>query len=434
MQNVRYAPAAGVSPRPAGTSSNGDNTVTRNLSLFEGFGVELEYMIVEGASLSVSPIADRLLEQFGGPRASDVERGAISWSNELVAHVVELKTTSPAPTLSGLDEQFADNVRVINEALASHQAKLMPTAMHPWMVPDGETRLWPGDYSETYAMFDRIFNCKGHGWANLQSVHLNLPFAGDDEFARLHAAIRLVLPILPALSASSPIVEERRTGLLDTRLDVYRTNCRAIPSVTGRVIPEPVFSRADYEEQILKRMYADIAPQDPNGVVQHEWLNARGAIARFDRNAIEIRVLDVQECPRADLAILRLVVAVLRALVAERWCNLAEQQSWQVDPLVNLFLAAIRDAERTPVEDRAYLRLFGVNEPCTAGELWRRIASDLGDPELLADYALARILRDGPLARRLLTSLGEADRYSRDRLATTYAQLCECLANNELFP
>ena len=50
-------------------------------------------------------------------------------------------------------------------------------------------------------------------------------------------------------------------------------------------------------------MYDDIAPLDPDAVLQHEWLNARGAIARFDRNTIELRVLDVQECPRADLAI-----------------------------------------------------------------------------------------------------------------------------------
>ena len=49
-----------------------------------------------------------------------------------------------------------------------------------------------------YEAYDRIFDCRGHGWANLQAVHLNLPFSGDEEFGRLHAAIRLVLPIMPA--------------------------------------------------------------------------------------------------------------------------------------------------------------------------------------------------------------------------------------------
>ena len=66
-------------------------------------------------------------------------------------------------------------------------------------------------------------------------------------------------------------------------------------------------------------MFADIAPYDPAGVLQHEFLNSRGAIARFDRSAIEIRVLDVQECPQADTAIAALMAAVLEKPCRERW-------------------------------------------------------------------------------------------------------------------
>ena len=75
-----------------------------------------------------------------------------------------------------------------------------------------------------YQTYDRIFGCKAHGWANLQSMHLNLPFADDAEFARLHAAIRLVLPIIPALAASSPIADGRPTGFMDIRMEAYRTH------------------------------------------------------------------------------------------------------------------------------------------------------------------------------------------------------------------
>ena len=82
----------------------------------------------------------------------------------------------------------------------------MPTAMHPWMDPATETVLWD-DATDVYRTYDRIYGCRGHGWANLQSMHVNLPFADDSQFARLHAAIRLVLPLLPALAASSPIAE-----------------------------------------------------------------------------------------------------------------------------------------------------------------------------------------------------------------------------------
>src|SRR5690606_25183589 len=114
----------------------------------------------------------------------------------------------------------------------------LPTAMHPLMLPDLETKLWPHDAATIYATFDRIFGCKGHGWSNLQSVHINLPFRDQDEFGRLHAAIRLVLPLLPGLAASSPVQEGRLSGFLDTRLEHYRQNQKRLPSITGQVIPE----------------------------------------------------------------------------------------------------------------------------------------------------------------------------------------------------
>src|SRR5690606_34786160 len=129
----------------------------------------------------------------------------------------------------------------------------------------------------------------------------------DAEFARLHAAIRPVLPLLPALAASSPVVDGHATGTLDNRLAVYAENCRRVPSVSGAVVPEPVYSRADYETGLLGRIYRDLAPLDPAGTLRHEWVNARGAIARFDRSAIEIRLLDTQECPAADIAVAALV-------------------------------------------------------------------------------------------------------------------------------
>ena len=98
------------------------------------------------------------------------------------------------------------------------------------------------------------------------------------------------------------------------RLEVYRNSQQCIPSITGYVIPETVGSYQSYQEQVLQPMYQDIAPRDPRGVLRHEWLNSRGAIARFDRHAIEIRVADAQECPLADVAIAAAVSAAVESL------------------------------------------------------------------------------------------------------------------------
>jgi len=406
------------------------------LGLFEGYGVEMEYMIVDRETLGVLPISDRILEAKGGELASEGEAGPLCWSNELVLHVIELKTNGPVAALDGVAETFSEHLRQINALLRPLGGQLMPTAMHPWMDPFRETRLWPHDNREIYDTYNRIFGCSGHGWSNLQSVHLNLPFGNDEEFGRLHAAIRLVLPLLPALAASSPFMDGRLTGYLDNRLEVYRLNQRLVPSVTGRVIPEPVFTRRAYEREILNRMYKDIEANDPEGILRYEWLNSRGAIARFDRGAIEIRILDIQECPQADFAVLGLTSAILKALVAETWCSFAQQKAWQVDALAPILLHTIRDGEQALIDDTRYLDLFGVSSSgrCTAGELLSSLSERTLPVERMDDStgaALQRILREGPLARRISRAVGENP--APEGIMEVYRELCLCLAEGRTF-
>lgn len=407
------------------------------LHLFEGYGVELEYMIVHRDDLSVRPISDRLLHSIAGVYENQIDWERICLSNELVLHVVEFKTNGPMPSLLGLTDSFQYHIRDINRRLEAFDARLMPGAMHPWMNPERDTRLWPHNFNTVYETYNRIFNCQGHGWSNLQSAHINLPFANDDEFGRLHAAIRLVLPVLPALAASSPLVECRPTDSLDNRLEFYRKNSGFIPSVAGSVIPEAVFTRTEYDTQIFQRMYRDIAPFDAEGILRHEWLNARGAIARFDRGSIEIRLLDVQECSLADLAIVFAVISVLQALVSERWCDFETQKKVPTDSLASILLQTIRLAENTPIQDVSYLNLFGIDcSTCTAGELWKRILDDLfgGDRsqsnrELFEPLQI--ILSQGTLSSRILRRLGTHP--GRERIAGVYGELCDCLDRGQLF-
>ena len=404
------------------------------LGLFEGYGIELEYMIVTREGLDVAPLCDRLIHGMVGSYEAEIEQGEIAWSNELVLHVVELKTNGPAASFDGLEHHFQENVRRVGLELEALGARLMPTAMHPWMDPDAEMRLWPHEYNAVYEAFHRIFDCRGHGWANLQSAHLNLSFSNAEEFGRLHAAIRLLLPILPALAASSPVMDGRVTGRLDNRLAVYRHNARRIPEAAGRVIPERADSPDDYQREILGPLYRAIAPHDPDSILREEWLNARGAIARFDRGAIEIRVLDVQECPLADLAIARAISAVLEAIVEERWLPWGAQRTWPIAPLEAIFLRTVDAAERAEIHESDYLAAFGLGSrrSCSAGALWRHLleATVLNSPPSGADWvgALETILERGSLAQRISTALGAGR-----SIKAVYSELCDCLVDARLF-
>jgi carboxylate-amine ligase len=403
------------------------------LPAFAGYGIELEYMIVDRHTLAVMPIADTLLQAASGGKGWEVGRGHFAWSNEIVLHLVEIKNARPDPTLDPLSAGFQAEVIAINALLEPLGARLMPTGMHPWMDPATETRLWPHDHAPIYQAYDRLFNCRTHGQANLQSMHVNLPFADDAEFSRLHAAVRLLLPILPAMAASSPIADGQPGDCLDFRMEAYRTAVQRVPSVIGEVIPDTINSHAEYEAQILAPLYRDIAPLDPQAVLRHEWLNARGAIPRFDRNAIEIRVIDVQECPQADLAIAAATTAVVRALYDSRWSPLAMQQAMGTEALATVLRACIRDAERAVIDDTDYLRLLGFPErKCQAGELWRHLieATSLENSGRWRE-PLRVMLKHGPLARRILRAVGQDD--SKAHLKAIYGALCECLQEGRMF-
>lgn len=400
--------------------------------LFEVFGIELEYMLVNRNSLKVAPIVDKLILAKTGEITSDVDNGKIEWSNELVAHVVELKTNGPTADLETLDEHFADNIKEINERLVSLDTILWPTASHPLMDPAAEMKLWEHSYSKIYALYNRIFDCRGHGWSNVQSMHLNLPFFDDAEFEKLHAAVRIILPIIPALSASSPFFEGKFTGYKDTRMEVYKSNQKEIPQMTGKVIPEQVFSKEEYYRTIFEPINAAIKPHDSEKILDHHFLNSRGAIARFDRNAIEIRVIDLQECPKADVGIAVFIIEVLKLLVSEVWISIEDQKAWHEDELFAIFNATIKDAETTVISNLQYLNVFDIEKACSADRIWKKLYERV--KEGVSDKhrsTLEFILAHGSLSTRMLKAAGKDP--SESELNALYVQLGECLSENRLF-
>lgn len=406
------------------------------LHLFDAAGIELEYMLVDSRTLDVVPRADDVLADLnGGVVSSDAEMGSCTWSNELALHVLELKTTDPTRDLEATRVEFQNAITTMHARLKPMGLRLMPTAMHPWMDPVKQTKLWPHENHEIYQTYDRIFDCRSQGWGNVQSVHLNLPFHGDDEFARLHAAVRLLLPILPALTASSPIVQGRLTGILDNRMAFYEHHCDAIPSMVGQVIPEDVYDEASYQQRIFDPIITDVEPHDPDQVMDPAFLNARGAIARFDRGSIEIRVMDVQEYPGADIAVCALVTAIAKMMVEEHWSSTTEQKRFATSQLKLILDATVKMADAATIEDRDYLHHFGMIEtPIIGRDLWWRLIDQAirlnTDLEIHAE-PLRCIVEHGTLATRILQ--GITLQKTGDGLTEVYRRVSDCLIDGRSY-
>ena len=403
------------------------------IHLFEKFGIELEYMIVNSGAFSVFPAADLIFKKKTGWECCFFDAGRISWSNELALHVIELKTSRPDSDLATLFEDMGQNVKNINNILKDENGRLMPTSCHPFMDPDKESILWPHEFNDIYLTYDAIFGCKGHGWTNLQSTHINLPFHGDDEFGNLHAAVRIVLPLLPALCASSPIINGKRTEYKDTRMHFYDKNQQKIPSITGPLIPEAVYTEKDYERKIFSRIMKDIDPFDKKKILNKYFLNSRAAIARFDRGSLEIRIMDIQESPLCDLAVCYMIILLLKKICAGEFQSISRIKKWKPERLKNILVRTIKDGEYAPLIDREYREIWGDGqEIITAGKLWENLYS-LMKEEIPPVYRgpIENILTNGTLATRIVRSVGENS--SPDKIKETYGRLCDTLNRNTIF-
>ena len=407
--------------------------MSKRLHLFEAYGVELEYMIVDKDTLEIKPIAEVLLTNTAGVVEGEMEKDMTAWSNELVSHVLEMKSNGPTSDLVGLRTKFNADIAEANSLLGAENAMLLSTAAHPWMNPSKETKLWQHDSQEIYHAYDRIFGCKGHGWSNLQSTHINLPFYDDEEFSKLHTAIRFMMPMIPALTASSPILDSKFTGYLDKRLYYYEKNQSKIPVLTGKVVPERLFTKHAYQKHVYDKIAAAIKPFDADNILKPLWLNSRGAMARFDRGAIEIRIVDIQECPGADLAVVALITELVKSLVKEKWISFDIQQSFDTDDLHEVLKGTVKNASQYVIANTEYLKAWGVNNAVTGGEFWQMIHEKLSGNSALYEWndLLQILISQGTLAERIMRAL--AGDYSRDNLKVVYSAVANSLRSDELF-
>ena len=166
------------------------------------------------------------------------------------------------------------------------------------------------------------------------------------------------------------------------------------------------------------------------------WVNSRGAITRFDRGSIEIRIMDVQECPSADLAIVTLVNETLKEFTKEHFLPYKEQIKWEASALAGLLDKSIKDGPKAVFDNSDYLKVFGINKSsATSKEIWQAVVAHLvnsGNVNLKPWMTeLTTILEEGTLSERLLKSL--SGDFSKQSLVKVYQRLSICLAENKMF-
>lgn len=253
-------------------------------------GIEEEYFVVDAGTLEVVPITPEPM----------FERAA-AWTNgkanrEFLQAQIEVAT----PPLTSLAEARSELValrQVVGRAAAEHGLAILAAGTHPtarWCDAVQTPKRRYAEVMDTLQMIGRRnMLCGMH-------VHVALPDPGR----RIDVMARILpyLPLLLALSTSSPFWQSHCTGLKGYRLAAYDELPR-----TG--LPDLFMTEAEYEAYI-NAMVRSGAMEDSSRV----WWAIRPSLKY---PTLELRVSDC--CTRVDDTVA--IAALYRALIRHLYCN-----------------------------------------------------------------------------------------------------------------
>ena len=254
-------------------------------------GVEEEFFLVDPDSRDVIAKPDPAIFEASSRAAG--EHKAVT---EFLRSQIETNTRV-CRSIADLREALTETRRLVVGAAERHGAAAMATSIHPfaeWSAQSPTPR-------ERYRRFAMIYQESVRRFF-VSGMHIHAGFGDEDSRLRVMTALRRYLPLLLALSTSSPFNTGRETGFKSYRLNLIG----ALPRTN---LPPPLRSHADFEA--LVEDYRFLKFIDDGSEL---WWDVRPS-ARYP--TIELRICDI--CPRLEdaLCIAAVYVCLIRYLLRQ---------------------------------------------------------------------------------------------------------------------
>ncbi len=270
-------------------------------------GIEEEFFLIDPESRDLLADPDRgifeMCERNRGPHKVVVEflRSQIESNTPVCRSVGEVREALRAAR------------RVVVDAASAHGAAVMAAATHPFAAWE-EQMPTP---KERYERFATTFQ-ESVRRLIVSGMHIHAGFGSPDERIEVMTALRRHLPLLHALSASSPFNGGRETGFKSYRLTIMG----ALPRTS---VPGPLLSVADYERVVASYQRMNFI-QDSSEL----WWDIRPSRAH---PTVELRICDV--CPRIDDAV---CIAALYASLVRRLLRQVREDRLPPEPLTEIII------------------------------------------------------------------------------------------------
>ena len=265
------------------------------------FGIEEEFWLVDPDSRDIIADPDPGIFDW-----CEQNRGPHGFVHEFLRSQIETNTRV-CESVTDLRGALNETRGVVVEAAARHGAAVLAASTHPFAA-------WESQMSTPKERYERLANTFQETARRLlvSGMHIHAGFGDADSRIRVMTAMRRYLPLLHALSTSSPFSGGRETGFKSYRLTIMG----ALPR-TG--LPGPLWSRAEFDQLV-----ADYQRMKLIGDGSELWWDIRPSV-RFP--TIELRICDL--CPRVDDA---MCIAALYASLIRRLSRLDRQGELPAEP------------------------------------------------------------------------------------------------------
>jgi glutamate---cysteine ligase / carboxylate-amine ligase len=243
-------------------------------------GIEEEFMLLAADDLALAPGVEQVVAAIADDRVKQ----------ELMQCQIEL-ATSPRRTVAAAEEELRDLRSSVIRVGAQLGLRLAGAGTHPFSLSEAQPFTVRDRYRELAAALRyplRREACFG--------MHVHVAVGDPDKAIRVNEALLGDLPLLLALSTSSPFWRGEPTGLHSTRTVVFQSLPRSgLPPVFG--------CYEDYARGVERLARAGALPDH-----SYLWWDVRPH-PRF--GTIEVRILDAQPRATDSIALAGLVQALV---------------------------------------------------------------------------------------------------------------------------
>ena len=271
-------------PSMSPDGGNGDDlTIT--------LGVEEEFFLVDPESRDL--LSDPDPDIF---EACERNSGPHKVVRELLRTQIE-SNTRVCGSVADVREALRETRRLVADAAEEHGAALMAASTHPFAA-------WRAQVTtpkERYQRFEISFQETVRRFL-VGGMHIHAGFGDPDSRIRVMTAMRRHLPLLHALSTSSPFNAGSETGFKSFRLNI-------VGSLPRSGIPGPLWSRAAYDQLLDDYRRLDLAKDG-----SELWWDIRPSHAY---PTIEMRICDVCTHIEDAVCIAALYASLIRWLLRQ---------------------------------------------------------------------------------------------------------------------